>query len=201
MNKKLKILVVGGAVASLGVSGMLVPAAYAATQTANTIINATIASTISITTSGTVTLAITPTARGSASSASDSVSVSTNNSTGYKLQLNDADATTTLVNGANTIAASSGTFASPVSLANNTWGYRIVGAGGFGATATSAQTNAASLTGTWAGVTSSASPVTIKNTSTTASGDTTTVWYGAMADTTKPNGTYTDTVTYTATTN
>lgn len=173
----------------------------AASTTANTTVNANVGSTISMTTSGTVALAITPTSSGSATSASDSVSVSTNNATGYNLTLADADATTTLVNGANSIAASAGTQAAPVALANNTWGYRVDNVGGFGAGPTSAQTNVASLSGTWAGVPASGSGNQLKNTATTASGDLTTVWYGAKADTTKPNGTYADTVTYTATTN
>lgn len=193
-------LLAGVAMAVAGVS-VLTPAAFAASNTANTTINANIASTISISTSGTVNLGITPTAAGSASSASDTVSVSTNNGGGYNLQLADTDATTNLVNGSNTIAASSGTFGSPTALANNTWGYRVDGAGTFGSGPTAAQSNQASLSGTWAGVPASGSPVTLKSTSAAATADTTTVWYGAKADTTKPNGTYTDTVTYTATTN
>jgi len=189
-------------------TGMMVAAGFviapavanAASSPASTTINATVGSTISITTSGTVTLAITPTGTGSASSASDTVTVNTNNATGYKLQLANSSATdATLANGANTIGAASGTFASPAALGNNTWGYHIDGVP-FTGTAT-AQTNVASLTGTWAKVPLSASPDQIKTTASTATNDTTTVWYGAMADTTKPNGTYTGTVTYTATTN
>lgn len=175
--------------------------AAAATTSQNTTINATIGSTISMTTSATVPIALTPTSGGVVSSGSDTVSVSTNNSTGYALTLADGDTNTSLVNGANTIAAHTGTFASPTALAANTWGYRVVGAGGFGATAYSAETNNGSSTSTWAGVPSSASPQQLKSTSSTASGDTTAVWYGVKVDTTKPNGVYTDTVTYTATTN
>ncbi len=204
MNKKtLKTLIIGGTIVSIGAGSLFVPATYALpSSSANTIINANIGSTISISTSGTVNLAITPTGTGSATSASDTVSVSTNSSNGYGLQLNDNDANTNLVNGANNIPASTGTWASPIAtLANNTWGYRIDGAGSFGTGPTSAQTNVSSLTGKYAAVPALASPQTIKTTATTASGDTTTVWYGAMADTTKPNGTYTDTVVYTATAN
>lgn len=201
MKKKLKMFAIGGGVLSVGTAGLLMPLVSAASQSANTVVNANIGVTVSISTSGTVNLAITPTGSGSASSASDAVSVSTNDAAGYKLQLADADTNTGLVNSGNTIAATSGTFAAPAALANNTWGYRIDSAGTFGAGPTTAQTNAASLSGTWAGVPSSASPATLKTTATTAAADTTTVWYGAMADTTKPNGTYTDTVTYTATGN
>lgn len=175
--------------------------ASAASQTANTTINANVGSSISITTVSPVTISLTPTAGGVVSSASDTVTVNTNNALGYTLTLADADTNTNLVSGANNIAAHTGTFASPTALANNTWGYRIVGAGGFGASAYSGETNQASSTSTWAGVASSASPVTIKSTSSTATNDTTTVWYGVNATSSQPNGTYSDTVTYTATTN
>ncbi len=172
---------------------------YAATDNESTTVNAAIASTISISTSSTVAIAVTPVAGGAQSSSSDTVSVSTNNSTGYVLTLADSDATTTLVSGANTIAAHTGTFASPTALANNSWGYAIPG-GNFDATY-NALNNATSSTTKWAGMPASGSPVTLKTTGTTASADTTTVWYSVKADTTKPNGTYSDTVSYTATTN
>jgi len=197
----LRSILVGGGIAVLGTASLSGAAVFAASNSSNTVINAAIGSTISISTGGTVSLSITPTGSGSATSASDTVTVSTNNATGYTLQLADSDATVTLTNGANTIGAATGTFAAPASLGVNTWGYRIDGAGTFGAGPTSSQSNVASLSGTWAAVPASGSPVTIKTTGSTASGDTTTVWYGASANTTKPNGTYTDTVTYTASTN
>lgn len=173
----------------------------AVSSNANTVINATINSVISISTATPVAISVTPTAGGVVSSASDTVSVSTNNALGYTLTLANNDTNTNLVNGANNIAAHAGTQASPTALANNTWGYRIVSVGGFGGTAYSAETDNASSTSTWAGVPSSSSPNTIKTTATTASADTTTVWYGVKATTSIPNGVYTDTVTYTATTN
>lgn len=201
MRKKLiQPIVLGGAIVVFG-AGVLGAAAFAVSAPGSTVVNATIGSVITISTSGTVNLAITPTSSGSASSASDTVTVGTNDTLGYNLQLADADTNTDLATGGNTITAATGTFASPATLADNSWGYRVDGAGTFGAGPTTAQTNAASLSGTWAGVPSSASPVTLKSTSTTAAGDVTTVWYGAMANSTKPNGTYTDTVTYTATGN
>lgn len=174
--------------------------ASAVTSTGTTTINATIGSVISMTTSSTVALAVTPVSGGSATSASDAVSVSTNNALGYTLTLADSDATTTLVNGGNTIAAGAGTFAAPVTLANNTWGYRVDSVGAFGAGPTTAQTNQTNLTGTWTGVPATGSAHTLKSTSSTATNDITTVWYGVKADTTNPNGVYSDQVTYTATT-
>ena len=197
-----KVLIAGvGSLAVIG--GILLPAvAFAAvSDSKNTTINANIGSTISInSTSGTVNLAITPTGSGSATSASDTVSVSTNNALGYILQLSSSSAQVTLTNGANTIAASAGTQAAPITLANNTWGYRVDGIGGFLSGPTSAQTNQSSLTGLWAGIPASGSPNTIRTTNATATNETTVVWYGAKADTSKPNGTYQNTVTYTATT-
>jgi hypothetical protein len=174
-------------------------AVLAATDSDNTVINANLGSTISLTTSGTVTLNVTPVSGGSQTSASDSLSVSTNNTSGYNLTLANNDTTTSLQSGANTIGAHAGTHASPTALANNSWGYAIPG-GNFDASY-SALTNVTSSSTKWAGVPSSSSPNTLKTTASTASGDSTTVWYSVKADTTKPNGTYTDTVTYTATTN
>lgn len=176
-------------------------AASAATDSDTTTVNANVGSSITITTDGTVDIDVTPTASGSASSASDTVLVSTNNAIGYNLQLANGDTNTDLVNGTDTIAAGAGTQGTPLTLANNSWGYRVDGAGGFGAGATSAETDEADLTGTWAGVPASGSENTLKSTGSPATNDSTTVWYGVKADTSNPNGTYTDTVTYTATTN
>lgn len=179
-----------------------VPAVVSAVSTsANTVINASINAVISMTTSTPVSISLTPTSGGVVSSSSDTVSVSTNNATGYFLTLADNNADTNLVNGANNIAAHAGTQASPTALANNTWGYRVVGVGGFGAGAYAAETNNGSSTSTWAGVPATGSANTLKTTSSTATNDTTTVWYGVRVNTSLPSGTYTDTVTYTATTN
>ncbi|MEO5691297.1 MAG: hypothetical protein ABIQ64_03875 [Candidatus Saccharimonadales bacterium] len=194
------------ATAFVGVAAIaLAPvAASAVAATANTTVNAIIASTISVTSSGTVNLNITPVSGGSQTSASDTVTVNTNNATGYNLAVKDADATLTLTNGANTIAASANTFTAGAALANNTWGWAVpsgttgIGTNNFDASY-SVITNAGTSASTWTGIT--ASDQVFKNTTTTASNDVTTVWYSAKADTSKPNGTYADVVTYTATTN
>lgn len=194
---------VTSATIAMSVFGLAVTPAIASavSDSADTTINANIGSAISITTSTTVAIGLTPTAGGVVSSASDTVTVNTNEMLGYTLTLSSADTDTDLVSGGNEIVAHAGTFGSPTALANNTWGYRIVGAGGFGSTAYSGETNAGSSTSTWAGMSSSASPTTIKTTSSPATGDATTVWYGVKATASQPNGTYSDTVTYTATTN
>lgn len=173
----------------------------AASSSANTVINATVNSVISITTASPVAISLTPTVGGVVSSSSDTVTVNTNNTAGYTLTLADNDANTNLVSGGNNIAAHGGTQAAPTALANNTWGYRVDGVGGFGAGPYAQETNNGSSTSTWAGVPATGTPNTLKTTSSVATNDATTVWYGVRATSSQPNGVYTDTVTYTATTN
>ncbi len=174
--------------------------ASAASQTSNTTINATVNEVISMTTSGTVALTLTPTSGGVVSSASDTVTVSTNRTTGYTLTLKNADTNTSLVSGGNNITAHSGTPATPTVLTNGTWGFAIAGAP-FDASYSAENSNGSSAS-KWAGVpSSSGTAATLKTTSATATNDTTTVWYAVKADSSQPNGIYSDTVTYTATTN
>lgn len=158
---------------------------------------------LSLSTSGTVSVSATPTVSGVYSTQSDSVLVGTHASTGYTLTMKDSDTSTDLVSGGDTVARSAGTQASPITLALNTWGYRVDGLSGFGAGPTSAQTNSASSSYTFAGMpASNESTHTLKVTSVAAEpAETTTVWYGVRIDHTKPSGTYTDLVTYTAVVN
>jgi hypothetical protein len=183
------------------IGAVALPTAAGAATTSTTI-NSAISSVISLFTSnGTVTVNVTPTGAGAQTIASDTLTVSTNNTLGYTLQIADTDATTTLVSGANTIAAASGTQTTPLAQVVNTWGYRVDGLGGFGAGPTSGQASAAIGAIKFAGLPANSSPNTLKTTATTASSDTTTVWYGVAANTTQPTGTYSDSVTYTATAN
>ncbi len=170
----------------------------AATDSDDTIVEVSIGSVISIATTGTVDLAITPVAGGAQTSDSGTVTVSTNNAAGYTLTIENDSANTSLLNGAETITAHAGTVASPTALANNTWGFAVAG-GNFDGSY-SALNNVASSTTLWAGVPASGSPVTIKTTASTATDDETVVWFSAKADTTKPDGTYASTVTFTAAT-
>ena len=194
----IKKLVIGSALVASVVATPLT--AFAANDSKNTTINGIIGSVISMTTLSTVTLNVTPVSGGSQTSASDTVAVSTNNATGYNLTLADSDATTSLVKGGDTIAAHAGTQAVPTVLANNTWGYAVGGVGGFDATY-AVLSNVTSSTTKWAGMPATGAANLLKTTAATASADPTTVWYAVKADTTKPNGTYADTVTYTASTN
>lgn len=169
----------------------------AVSNPSSTTINATIAPVITISSGATVAFTMTPTGAFAESNGSNVVTVSTNNTLGYNLTLADSDATLTLLSGANTIAASANTFAAPALLALNSWGYGVAALGTFSASYSS-QTDVTTSTLKYAGIL--ATPATIKTTGAPASGDTTTVWYGAKVDTSKPTGVYTDTVTYTATT-
>ncbi|HEX8389954.1 MAG TPA: hypothetical protein VF597_00870 [Candidatus Saccharimonadales bacterium] len=191
--KKLSIAAMAIAVAAAPV------VASAASSTANTTINATVNSVISVSSVSPVTLNLTPTSGGVVSSSSDTVSVSTNNTAGYTLTLADNDTTVNLVSGGNTITAHAGTTTTPTALTNGKWGFAKAGAP-FDVSYTT-ETNAGSSATKWAGVPPSTTPFTLKTTATTASSDPTVVWYAAKVDSTQPNGTYSDTVVYTATTN
>ncbi len=193
--KPLAVLVTSAAIVSLPVFS-----ASAADDTANTTINANIGSAISISSTGTVNINLIPTSAGVVSSGSDTVSVSTNNAAGYDLSLNMTTANRNLVNGATNIVPTAGSLTAPAALDNNSWGYRVDGAGGFGAGPTAAETNVANSAHTWAGVPANGATNVIKTTSTTANNDQTIVWYGVKANSSLPNGTYSGTVVYTATT-
>jgi hypothetical protein len=158
---------------------------------------------ISLTDSGNVALSIIPTQSGVVTIASQTVTVTTGASTGYTLQLESSNAQTGLVGGSQTIPASSATQASPQVLALNTWGYRVDNAGGFGAGPTAAQTNAASSSLSFAGVPALGAPVTLVTTSSASPspGTDTAIWYGIRADMSVVSDTYSQTLTYTATTN
>jgi hypothetical protein len=177
--------------------------AVVSAATASTTISSVISPVISLfTTSGTVNANVTPTGSGAQTIASDTVTVSTNDSSGYTLVLGETSSSTDLVSGSDTIPHSSGSQGTPVAMAVNTWGYRVDGVGGFGAGPTSGQSSAA-ISGSikFAAVPATGSPNTLKTTSGVAASDTTTVWYGVAANTSQPSGTYTNSVTYTATAN
>lgn len=180
--------------------GLLVPA-VAGAATASSTVSSVVSAVISLSSNGTVNVNTTPTASGVETIASDTVTVSTNDTAGYALTLQDGDATTSLTSGGNSITASSGTQASPTALTANKWGYRVDGVGGFGAGPTTSASNAPIGSTTFAGVPANGAANSLKTTATTATNDNTTVWYGVATNTTTPSGTYTDSVTYTATAN
>lgn len=181
---KIAVVAVAGAVALAPIGASAI--------TANSTISSAVAPVISMTTSGTVNLNVTPTSTGAQVTGTDSVNVTTNNSAGYKLSLNDSDATTALTNAnADTIAASTAVPATPAALSVNTWGWRVDGVAGFGVAGTDS----------WAGVTATAFDIKTTAVETAGTGEATSVQYAVKVDLSKPSGTYTDTVTYTAITN
>jgi hypothetical protein len=199
MLSDLRIVILIGLSVFLSLSMTAVASAY----TASTTISSTLSGVLSLfTTDVTVNDNVLPTASGAQTIASDTVTISTDDTGGYTLQLGETTASSSLTFNSNTIPASSGTQAAPIAMADNTWGYRVDGVGGFGAGPTSPVSSAAiSGTITFAAVPASGSPNTLVTTSGTATNATTTVWYGVAANTSTPSGTYTNSVTYTATTN
>jgi len=201
MNTTIKRISIVSAIPLLAIA--VVASTYSLQANAiTTSINSTIGSTISVfTSSGSVAINATPTGTGVQTTNNDVVTVSTNNSAGYTLQLNETTAATALVSGGNSIPATSGTIAAPTALAANTWGFRVDSStiGGFGATTTTPATNAAIGTVKYAGIPTTAA--TIKTTAATATNDTTNVFYSVAVNTATPSGAYTNSVTYTATTN
>lgn len=131
-----------------------------------------------------------PTANNGLASGSHTLTASTNVHTGYHLTLLAAAITQPTP-----LQATAGSFASPVVLANNTWGYAIANTGGFDASYTTPTPN---TTSRWASPTTI---TTVKNTTTATINDQTTIYYAAKADITLPSGTYANTIRYTATAN
>lgn len=173
--------------AAAGVLGALalvvLPVASAYAATATTTVSGTIDPTLSITSSGVVdmgTISPTGATRVEAAGGSDTVTVTTNNSAGYKLDLemNSGSNNNNLVNGTSDLLA-----AGDVATAN-TWGYRL------------------GTSGAYAAVPVNGSPVQLATQSTpsVAAGDARTVEYNFSANAAQAAGTYSGTVLYTATT-
>lgn len=156
---------------------------------------------ISVSTSGTVTLNATASGADVYTINNDVITVTTGASTGYTLQVESAAAQTSLAGTGQNITTVSGTVAAPVVLATDTWGYRVDGQGGFGVGPTSAVTNASSSSLTFAGLTASGSPATLKTTAAAASAEATNVWYGVRVSPTLEAGAYSRAVLYTVVTN
>jgi hypothetical protein len=160
---------------------------------------------ISLTSNGSISLDITPGIGTTCTVGSDTVSVLTDASTGYTLKIADSDTSNQLAgatSGSN-VAATSGTAALPSVLSANTWGYRVDGAGGFGAGPTNTQSNGSIPSVSFAAVPlSSGTADTIASTTSAADpADDTTVWFGMCANTSLASDTYTDNIIYTAVVN
>jgi len=157
--------------------------------------------------SPTATIGITPSPSGQLSSKKQTLSFETNDANGVKLYIstdeNHSNLTHTLGSSAN-IATTSGSMASPTTLAPNTWGFALASTStnitnGFDATYTEELNNSAS-TSKYAGVPNQSQPaLLIKNTTTpnVGSPNTTEVFYGANIDNSIPSGDYKAVVVYT----
>lgn len=159
------------------------------------------ACTISLTSSATLSVDVLP-ASGSTtcSVSSDNVTVTTSSSDGYTLQLSDADTSAQLTASGGVVNPVAGTRASPQTLSANTWGYRVDGAGGFGAGPTTGSNNAGVPSFPFAAVplSSDTADTIATNPVAATTGATTTVWYGVCVSTATPSGAYSDSVVYTA---
>lgn len=159
--------------------------------------------TITLTSGGSTTLNVAPTPSGKCTVQSDTASVLTDSTSGYSLTMTTSTTNNAMTSGSGSITASSGTAGSPVTLAANTWGYRVDGLAGFGVGPTSAQNNGSTPSVTFAGV----PPSNLAGTQVASSNSpanpavNATVWYGLCANSSVPADTYSVTVTYTAVTN
>jgi len=170
---------------------------------------ANVESTIAITTNAIndeLLLDITPNPTGTLITNGVIVNVSTNNSTGYKLQMNSLTNNTDLVNVLDpnqpntstnplsplvptlpTIVSTTAPFGSPATLSSNTWGY--------------SSTTPLPVPPTFIRIPALSSADTLKETTGPDASSTTTVTFGANVNNTIPAGTYTGTIVFTATTN
>jgi hypothetical protein len=159
--------------------------------------------TITLSNSGLGSMNVVPTTAGTCTVHSDTLSVTTDSTTGYNLTMTTSTTNTSMVNGANSITASTGTSASPSLLTMNTWGYRVDGLGGFGSGPTTSESSGSVPSVTFAGIPASNQTATTVASSSSPANPTvnTTAWYGVCANATIPSGTYSATITYTAVTN
>lgn len=159
--------------------------------------------TITLTNSGLGSMAVIPTPTGKCTVQSDTLSVTTDSTTGYSLTMTTSTTNNAITSGANSISASSGTTASPVTLAMNSWGYRVDNLAGFGAGPTTSQSSGSIPSVSFAGLPASNQTATQVASSSSPANPAvnTTAWYGVCANSTIPSGTYTATIVYTAVTN
>lgn len=172
------------------------PRRVSADETAELDVELTIEPVISITASPTeVAMEVTPTAAGDFVSGDTTVTVSTNNSTGYTLKASSMSETTALVHNT-TSSLTIPTLTGSVALAdfcdqttnNNRWGFT--------------HDNTTLLASdTYLGVPPLSAPVTIKATTAAGLGSETVVTFGAKIDVNTREGTYENTVVFTATPN
>ena len=160
--------------------------------------------TLTVSSAGSVTMQASSTATGTYVSGKDTVNIKTN-APGYLLYLSmnndDTDGNRLYKDGVSTatnyISPTSGTWAVPAELLNDSWGYAVTGAGSFDASYDTPTPNPGSK---WAAMPLRGSAQLIK-TATAANadpGDNVDVYYGVKATTALPAGVYSNTISYTA---
>lgn len=181
----------------------------AATQNSNITANMDVNATISNSCTATLTMnAITGTGQSSLADNNNraTCTVITNNSAGYKLEWSSGTAAMTNANSDTIAAYTPGTADTPeqwsVAAAASEWGGHLGSASTSVDTGTWGTTDAYLSTAKWVNVKTSAFQIASRDTETTSSGDTEYVWFTAEVGASKfqPTGTYTATVTMTATT-
>lgn len=204
MSKLTQSIAILGVVAGLGVAALPL-STYAASSTDGTPVteDATVKLTIAKKLSLTLDTTEADLGDGSQTPAIEAT-VITNNTSGYNLKIAGSTATgsvkTVLTSGtaADDIVALSGTATAPAALATeggkSTWGYTVTGsdiAAGFSGEGV----------GKYAGVTADGETIASKNVATAATGNVTTVTFGAALIDNQAAGTYTGKVTFTASDN
>ncbi|MGI6612238.1 MAG: hypothetical protein ACOX0Z_01520 [Candidatus Nanosyncoccaceae bacterium] len=197
-----KLKLIGASLAVTASLALPITGVLAASNT--TTIKGTVSSVITISTGSEIDISVTPVGLESRiSSAKDTVIINSNHSTGYNLTIamNGTNQNLTREGGTETIAPVNGTQTSPATLAKNRWGYRVDDVGEFGAGPSVVLSSAEDTTLTFAAIPTTDSPDNIgsSNQPSVSGGDAYDVWYAMNVDTTKPTGTYTGTVIYTAT--
>lgn len=198
----LKNYVVAGVFTGASIAGLAIAPAVSAATTGSTSLEAILGWTISMDSvaPAQTQLTIAPAVGGTQTTRSTAVTITTNDTAGYTLSHNAS--TTTLVNGGNTVPSIAGaTWAAPLALTNNSWGYALVGttpgltpgSNGFDTTYADIDSQPTSALKYAAMPTVSTA---VRSTSAPASAEVTTFWYSAKLDNTKPNGTYSTTISY-----
>jgi uncharacterized protein (TIGR02145 family) len=164
----------------------------------------------------TLSIPLVPSASGVYSTRKLSINVATNNPTGYTMTMSAGDSGNALTNPTastnNTLPAASGSVSSPSAIGLNTWGYAAPktqtnstgllpnDTSGFGNTYAE-YTSVATLSDLYAGMPLVASPLTLKATAVSGNNDSTDLYFGVRADTTKPAGNYWGSIVLTAVAN
>lgn len=159
--------------------------------------------TITLSGGSTANVSVLPSSSGKCTVQSDTVSVLTDSPAGYSLTMTTSTTNNALAGPSASIDPTAGSAALPITLAMNTWGYRVDGFGSFGAGPTNSQSSGSVPSQTFAAVpASNQSPAQIAYTTSPANpAVNTTVWYGVCANADLPAGNYAATVTYTAVAN